>query len=168
MSKANTIRRPFWTAVKSIITKPKWLAIIILVGIILFFTVFDTIRANGYTIELMSITSATQTDEPQDGMFSTVVADGSKYKIVVRITDKKGKPQVGHSLRVVILEGGGNINPGRGTTDENGEIVLSFQPLRASKYSPASNVKVEIKDESNSVFFMISAKLVYEIQVEAP
>ena len=168
MSKTNTIRRSFWAAVKSIITKPKWLAIIILMGIILFFTVFDTIRANSYTIELMSITAATQTDEPQDGTFTTVVADGSKYKIIVRITDKKGNPQVGHSLRVVILEGGGNINPGRSTSDENGEIELSFQPLRASKYSPACDVKIEIKDESNSVFFMISTELVYEIQVEAP
>lgn len=139
-------------------SKKKWVKKLIVaavvIGVLLLGVAFDAVRASMYRIDIRSINP------------TPVVADGkTQCELVVAVVDRKGRPQKGHTVYVRVLSGGGNFTQQRNTTDESGEILLSFKPLRAGTYNPATNVKIEIRDESNSVFFFIPTKITYEIQV---
>ncbi|MDE7372803.1 MAG: Ig-like domain-containing protein, partial [Clostridia bacterium] len=109
--------------------KKKWrirlIVLAVIVGVLMIGVSVDCILAAQYTIRIQSVSP-----EP-------VIADGeTQCELRVAVTDKKGNPQAGHTVSVRILSGGGNFAQQRNTTDENGEILLSFKPLRASKYNP--------------------------------
>ena len=135
--------------------KGKWIALAVVLGVLLILVLADVIMASAYKI---SVTSVSPDPVPADGV--------TQCELVVKVTDFRGKAQVGHKIYVRIKSGGGNFSQQRNTTDENGEIILNFKPVRASKYNPATNVIIEIRDESNSIFFFIPARIQYEIKVE--
>ena len=132
----------------------KLLVFLVIVAVVAVLMIYDVIRASTFHL---TVTSA----EPKP-----VVADGkSTCTLIVELTDAKGDPVEGHNIYAFITEGGGNFSQQRNTTDENGRIELNFKPLRATKYSPATDVTVKIYDESNSIFFMIPKTIYYVIEV---
>ena len=76
--------------------------------------------------------------------------------------------KVEDNYTVVDAKNGGNFTQQRNTTDENGQIVLNFRPLRATRHQPATDVTVKIYDESNSIFFLIPKTIYYVIEVAEP
>lgn len=132
----------------------KLLTAIILVSVIAILLIFDIIRASTFSLKVISA-------DPEP-----VVADGkSSCTLIVELNDAYGNPVEGHNIYAFITDGGGNFTQQRNTTDESGQIELSFKPLRATKYSPATDVTVKIYDESNSIFFLIPKTIYYVIKV---
>lgn len=127
---------------------------IVLSAFVVFGCAFDIVRAQTFDIEVVSVSP------------DPVIADGeAQCEVVVQVNDISGKPVKGHILYASIIKSGANFIQRRNTTDENGQVALYFRPLRASKYNPATNVTIAIEDESNSIFFLIPAKLTFEVQV---
>ena len=104
----------------------KLLVFLIIVAVVAVFLLFDVIRMTTFDLTVVS------TDP------NPVVADGkSTCTLVVELRDGRGEPVEGHNIFVFVTEGGGNFTQQRNTTDENGQIVLNFRPLRATRYQPA-------------------------------
>mgnify|MGYP000365159727 CR=1 FL=1 len=135
----------------------KFWVIIVLVVLIGFFSVFDWIRSTTFTLKIVSVTP-----EP------VVATSDASCELVVQLTDQSGKPVAGHEIYSYVISGGGSFSKPRNTTDENGMILLKFKPQPHDEFRPATNVKMKIYDESNSVFIMIPTTIYYELKVVAP
>ena len=135
----------------------KLLVFLIIVAVVAVFLLFDVIRMTTFDLTVVS------TDP------NPVVADGkSTCTLVVELRDGRGEPVEGHNIFVFVTEGGGNFTQQRNTTDENGQIVLNFRPLRATRYQPATDVTVKFYDESNFIFFLIPKTIYHVIEVVEP
>jgi len=83
---------------------------------------------------------------------------GETVSIRVRV-ERNGKPQAGHLLAALTVEGQGSFFAYRKETDENGEAEFIYQTLPENKYNPAKDIVVRIFDESNSVFIEVNAQI---------
>lgn len=135
----------------------KWLAIIIIALIIGLFYLFDWIRSTTYTLKIVSVTPN-----------PVVATSDASCEMVVQLTDSKGNPVEGHEIFCYVIKGGGSFSKPRNTTDKNGQIVLNFKPQPHDEFRPATNVKIKIYDESNSIFIMVPTTIYYELNVVAP
>ena len=116
---------------------------------------YDAVRAGSYKVELAS------------PLPETVYADGATpVDIAVRVT-RRGRPQAGHYLFALPVDGG-RFTAYRAETDENGEAVFTYYPYRAMILLPAKTVEIRIIDESNSVFFEVNAELPVYIDLKEP
>lgn len=79
-------------------------------------------------------------------------ADSSKtVTISVKLQDTNGKPLVNHNLFALTL-GGGSWKSYREKTDKNGLATFIYYPYLANDYQQITDVNIEIRDESNSLF----------------
>ena len=131
--------------------------IIVLVAVIGCCSVFDWIRSMTFTLEIVSVTPGT-----------VVATSDASCELVVRLTVCNGDLVQGHEICGWIISGGGSFSKPRNTTDSNGTIVLNFKPQPHDIFRPATNVKMKIYDESNSIFIMIPTTIYYELNVVPP
>ena len=123
------------------------LAIVLVFGA---FALFDTVRAQTYTIEVVSLTP----EKP--------VADvRQQVQIKLRVT-KKGKGVEGHSLS----KNGGTFKGNRAETDEEGVASFIYIPFSATSLQPARPVTISVIDESNSVFLEINTRFEFVIDLQ--
>ena len=126
------------------------LAIVLVFGA---FALFDTVRAQTYTIEVVSLTP----EKP--------VADvRQQVQIKLRVT-KKGKGVEGHSL-FAISKNGGTFKGNRAETDEEGVAPFIYIPFSATSLQPARPVTISVIDESNSVFLEINTRFEFVIDLQ--
>lgn len=126
------------------------LAIVLVFGA---FALFDTVRAQTYTIEVVSLTP----EKP--------VADvRQQVQIKLRVT-KKGKGVEGHSL-FAISKNGGTFKGNRAETDEEGVASFIYIPFSATSLQPARPVTISVIDESNSVFLEINTRFEFVIDLQ--
>lgn len=117
---------------------------------------YDYYRSKQFSIEVVEIT-------PQPAF-----ADGqSPVHLKLRLLDKAGSPVEGHHLYAIPLNGG-LFSAARTATDADGEVVYKYFPYKATRLSPAKNVLIEVRDESNSVFIEINTKKTIEIELLEP
>ena len=92
-----------------------------------------------------------------------VYADNSR-PVTFTVSVKRGDdPAKEHSLYAVV-DGGGRLMANRVKTDENGIAEFTYYPYTANAFIPVQSVRIEIIDESNSLFFEVNAK--YTIYVD--
>ena len=126
------------------------LAIVLVFGA---FALFDTVRAQTYTIEVVSLTP----EKP--------VADvRQQVQIKLRVT-KKGKGVEGHSL-FAISKNGGTFKGNRAETDEECVASFIYIPFSATSLQPARPVTISVIDESNSVFLEINTRFEFVIDLQ--
>lgn len=130
----------------------KYIVIAVLVLILGCMWIYDSIRVNSYKIELSYIDTMTP------------VADNSKpVNMKIRIT-RRGKPQAGHSIFILPLDGG-RFAAYRALTDEAGEASFLYHPYSSTSLLPAKPVRIQAIDESNSTFIEVNAKLVFSLDL---
>ena len=135
----------------------KFWVIVFIVVLIGAASIFDWVRSTTFTLKIVSVTP-----DP------VVATSDASCELVVKLTDRHGNPVEGHEIYGFIISGGGSFSKPRNTTDENGLIVLKFKPQPHDEFRPATNVRMKIYDESNSVFIMIPTTIYYELNVVAP
>jgi len=125
------------------------LAVALLVG-------FDYYRSTTFKLEIVELSPQ---PAPADGQ--------SPVTLKVRLTDGGGRPVEGHIL-FGLPRNGGLFSANRARTDVNGEAVYTYYPYKASKLQPAKRVKIDVIDESNSVFIEINTKVTAELELVMP
>jgi hypothetical protein len=94
-----------------------------------------------------------------------VYADNSR-PVTFTVSVKQGKsPADGHSLYAVV-KGGGKLQANRVKTDENGIARFTYYPYTSNIFIPAQPVRIEIIDESNSIFFEVNASFAIDIDLQ--
>lgn len=83
---------------------------------------------------------------------------GNQAVFTVRVTDLQGRPKEGHLLAAVTY-GTGSFLAYRVETDEEGLATFTYYTLPESRYNPAMDIDIQIRDESNSVFFEVNTLL---------
>jgi hypothetical protein len=130
----------------------KYTVIAALALILGFMWAYDAIRAKSYTVELSHIDT------------TTPVADGATpVNMKIKVT-RNGKPQAGHSIFILPLDGG-KFFAYRAVTDETGQASFIYYPYRATALMPAKTVHIQAVDESNSTFIEVNAKLVFSLDL---
>lgn len=117
---------------------------------------YDAVQANAYAYELVGASS------------ETFVADGvSTVRISVKLT-KNDKPVEGHTI--YMYASNGTLPASRCVTDEDGVITFRYYPYAylSDELTPLEDVTIYLQDESNSTFFMVSAKGEFVFPVEKP
>ena len=123
--------------------RPKY---IIAAALLLFFSacyLFDFLWAKTYEIAVLSVS-----DE-------TPVADNKeRVEIRVRVTHF-GKTMSGHKM--FALPTAGTMTAYTAVTDSDGTAVFVYTPYTESIFTPANDVVIKIRDESNSVIWEVNA-----------
>ncbi|MDR1902722.1 MAG: hypothetical protein LBQ88_10635 [Treponema sp.] len=118
-----------------------FLIFILVVGV---FYLFDFVHSKLYTIDLVEVTP------------SPIPADGvTPVTMKARLT-RGNKPVAGHDLYIFSYEGG-NFAAYRVQTNEAGESVFTYYPYRVSSINPLRDIRIQISDESNSIFLEVNA-----------
>lgn len=125
------------------------LAVVLLVG-------FDYYRSTTFKLEVVELSPQ---PAPADGK--------SPVTLKVRLTNADGHPVQDHIL-FGLSRNGGLFSANRARTDANGEAVYTYYPYKASTLQPAKQVKIDIFDESNSVFIEINTKVTAELELVMP
>jgi hypothetical protein len=130
--------------------KGKILGFLIFCGIAGAMFLFDLGRSALFTISLVEVNP------------SPIPADGtSPVLIKVRLT-KNERPVEGHDLYIVSLDGG-NFSAYRIRTDVTGEVTYTYYPYRVSAAYPLRDIRFVVRDESNSVFIEVDARLSFTV-----
>lgn len=115
-------------------------------ALILFFSLcwlFDWLWAKTYDVCVVSVSD----EAPR--------ADSSvRVEIVVRVTHF-GKPSAGHDIYA--LPTAGSMVAYMTVTDEDGYATVVYTPYTETAFTPARDVTVTIRDQSNSVIWEINA-----------
>lgn len=103
----------------------------------------DYIRSKTYKVEIVYISD----EEPP--------ADSSE-KVVFRVrVTRFGRPQAGHDI--FASPTGGRMFNYMGKTDENGIAEFVYLPYTETVFTPARDVDVRVRDESNSLIWEVNA-----------
>ncbi len=130
-----------------------WIAVILTVALLVG---FDYYRSTEFKLEIVELSPQ---PAPADGQ--------SPVKLKVRLLDGKGLPVEGHIL-FGLPRNGGLFSSNRMRTNADGEAEYTYYPYKASKLQPVRKVKIDIIDESNSVFIEINTKLTVELDLVQP
>jgi len=130
-----------------------WVAIVLAVALLVG---FDYYRSTTFKLQVVELSPQ---PAPADGQ--------SPVTLKVRLTDGDGRPVEDHIL-FGLPRNGGLFSANRARTDANGEAVYTYYPYKASALQPAKKVKIDIIDESNSVFIEINAKVTVELELVKP
>ena len=132
------------------------LIILLIIGLRLFLGWgFDSIRAQEFTIEVVSMSS------------EYGVADGqTPITIELRVT-QNGEPCEGHILYGLSLTGG-SFRAKRVKTDENGIATFMYYPYYKSVLNDLVDVTLHFEDESNSILVVVPAELDVVIPMVEP
>jgi hypothetical protein len=130
--------------------KRKFLGFLIFCAVAGALFLFDFGRSKLFSIELVEVNP------------SPIPADGTSTVVLkVRLT-RNGRPVEGHDLYALSLDGG-NFAAYRINTDDSGEAVFTYHPYRVSSTFPVKDIRFNIRDESNSVFFEINAENTFTV-----
>lgn len=117
---------------------------------------YDYIRAQGIDLEVVSVTPEKITADP-----------AAPVTIVVQ-AKRDGKPLTGDDLRGMII-GAGNLKADTITVDGDGKVSFLYYPYRYVKgLTEESDVQLEIRDISDSVFIAIQKPLLVTLHVQKP
>ena len=132
------------------------LIILVIIALLLFLGWgFDSIRAQEFTIEVVSMSS------------EFGVADGqTPITIELRVT-QNGEPCEGHVLYGLSLTGG-SFRAKRVKTDENGIATFMYYPYYKSVLNDLVDVTLHFEDESNSILVVVPAELDIVIPMVEP
>ena len=109
-----------------------------------------------YDFEIVSM-------EPYPG-----ISDGAtEMTITVRLTRKDGTPVEGHDVNILSLDGG-TYKAYRQRTDEDGIVQFVFIPFLSTTIRPAQDVRMRVRDESNSIFIAVPAMHEFIVEVDEP
>ena len=125
----------------------------IIVAVFVLLYTYDYLRMKTYAMEMYSISP----EEP--------VADVKQQVTVVIKLTKNGVPVKGHTLFALAMDGG-QMRGNRSVTDEYGMAAFTYIPYTESRLLPAKPVRVEVVDESNSVFIEVNAKYEFYINLK--
>ena len=150
----------FWTICGAsqsevLIVSLKWKVILVLVVVVALAAGYDYYRKTTFDVSVLSISPD---PAPADGK--------SPVTITAQVT-RHGEPVEGHNLYAVSLDGG-NFEAYRVLTDADGQAQFTYFPFQATAYSPAQEVDIYIRDESNSVFIEIYADTSCVVHLEEP
>lgn len=130
--------------------------ILIIAAAIAVLAAYDYYRSTQVVINIESITP-----EPAE-------ADSSKpVTINVRLTDKKGNPVTGHNVYALSLSGG-SWRSYREKSDSDGRLSFIYYPYNIQSYQQVRDVKIRLRDESNSVFIEIYPTREFTIKMKRP
>lgn len=103
---------------------------------------FDYIRCTTYKLEVL-----VSNDQP-------IASKEEEVEIKVRVT-RFGKIMTGH--KVFALPTAGTLDKNVAYTDEEGCVYFTYTPYQATKYNPAGDVDITIRDESNSIIWEVNS-----------
>lgn len=130
--------------------KGKILGFLIFCGIGGALFLFDLGRSALFTISLVEVNP------------SPIPADGTSPVLIrVRLTKNK-RPVEGHDLYIVSQDGG-NFSAYRISTDAAGEVSYTYFPYRVSTAYPLRDIRFVVRDESNSIFIEVDARLTFTV-----
>ena len=119
---------------------------IVAAALIVFFSacyLFDYLWSKTYVVEVVSIS-----DE-------TPYADSSeRVEIKVRVTHF-GEPMENHEI--FALPSAGLMAAYTTVTDENGIATFTYTPYTETRFTPAKDVEIRIRDQSNSIIWEVNA-----------
>ena len=121
----------------------KYIIAAIIIAIFSAFYVFDIIWAKTYDVKVVYVSD----DTP-------VASNSERVEIIVQVMHF-GKPMSNHE--VFVLPSAGSMLAYTALTDEEGKVSFYYIPYTASAFNPAQDVVLKIRDQSNSVFWEISA-----------
>lgn len=125
----------------------KFIAVGIIIAILAGLYTFDYAVSKSYEIEILSITPS-----------GDIVADGkSVVEIKIRLT--RGDAVIARHKMVAVPKGGGSLKNSKILTDQNGEVTFQYTPYLASDYVEAKPAKIEIFDDSNSIFISVPKRI---------
>lgn len=104
---------------------------------------FDFLWAKTYRVEIVSVSD----EEP-------LASEKDKVDIVVKVTHF-GKPMAGHEM--FALPDAGRMLNYNAVTDENGFASFTYIPFNGNPYMTIEEVRISIRDESNSVIWEVNA-----------
>ncbi len=121
----------------------KYIIAAIIIVVFSAFYIFDVVWAKTYDVQAVYVSDKTP-----------VASNSERVEIVVRVTHF-GKPMAKHEI--FVLPSAGSMLAYTALTDETGQAVFYYIPYTASAFTPASDVTLRIRDQSNSVFWEINA-----------
>ena len=116
---------------------------------------YDAIRAQEFTIEVVSMSS------------EIGIADGQTPITIQLLVTQNGEPCEEHILYGLSLTGG-SFRAKRVKTDENGIATFTYYPYYKSVLTDLVDVTLHFEDESNSVFIVVPTKLDIVIPMVEP
>ncbi len=117
---------------------------------------FDYVESTYYEYEMVDASS------------DVIVADGlSTVRFTARLTSG-GQPVEGHTIYIYVSNG--SLPSSRFVTDSNGEFTFRYYPYLYlnDDLTPLEDITIYMQDESNSVFFMVSAEAEFRYSVIKP
>ena len=133
----------------------KWKVFAVLLIVVALAAGYDYYRMTTFEVSVLSISP------------DPAPADGKTPVTITAKVTRHGQPVEGHNLYALSL-GGGNFKAYRVLTDADGQAEFTYFPYQASAYSPAQDVEIYIRDESNSVFIEIYADTSCVVHLEEP
>ena len=106
--------------------------------------------------------------EMVDSSSEVIVADGaSTVRFTARLTHG-GQPVEGHTIYLYVSNG--SLPSSRFVTDEDGEFTFRYYPYLYlnDDLTPLEDITIYMQDESNSVFFLVSASAEFTYSVIEP
>lgn len=116
---------------------------------------YDYVRSRSFHMEVVAVS-------PEKPVASTK----ERVTVTVKLT-RRGQAVEGHTLYALALDGG-TMRGNRIVTDGDGIAVFTYVPYTSSRLMPAMPVRIEVSDESNSVFFEVNAKLLLTVDLQEP
>ncbi len=136
--------------------KNRTYTILSVVLVIMLLYSYDLYRSKEFIIEVLEINP---NPAPADGQ--------TPVEIKVELKRTNGEKVAGHNLYAIPLEGG-TMRSNRVLTDEEGKAEFIYFPYRDSPSLRAHPVKIQIIDESNSIFFEINASTITTVNLIKP
>lgn len=134
----------------------KLISLILVLAVFAVLYAVDFFIAKQYSYELLNNSDA------------VITADGeSTVKFRVKLT-RNGEPAEGHVI--YIFASNGSLPVSRVVTDSDGEFSFRYYPYTYldKRLTPLEDIKITFQDESNSVFFQVSASRTYSFKTVKP
>ena len=134
----------------------KFIILGIIVLVLLGLYAFDFARAQDTQIELVSITP------------KTVVADPNQPVLITLKVSKHGRLAAGDNV-TALVKGGGNLSGDKIKVQDDGTVTFKYFPY---SYIPGvfeeSDVDIEFRNISDSVFIAVQKKKVITLEIKKP